>query len=352
VAVRVPGLKNPNQVLHLDALCNACGNCESFCPYESAPYKDKLTLYATQKDFDAGENAGFVVKDAEAGCFRARVGDRTFEGNLGTEGTAGLPNTHGQVWREYDISPYTLRVTTTNRPEQAVIDWILRETGYEAWHSEPLGVLSATSRTLRVYHTPEMQAVVAGIVDRFVHSEAETRPFGLRVITLDDPSWRMRAHSIMRPVAAQTPGVLAWLLSKEDAAMLLAEMRRRTDYREHSSPHLLVSSGQSAVVSTMRSRAYIRDVVMRAGTYPGYEPQTGQVDDGLSLEFSPLVSVDSKLIDAVIKCDIDQVEKMVATGIDVPTTAAPRASRRTARGPARPALPGIDTNSTCRSPVR
>ena len=37
-----------------------------------------------------------------------------------------------KVWREYDITPYTLRVTSTNRPEQAIIDWILRETGYEA----------------------------------------------------------------------------------------------------------------------------------------------------------------------------------------------------------------------------
>jgi hypothetical protein len=190
-----------------------------------------------------------------------------------TSGSGTLPNEQGQLWREYDISPYTLRVTSTNRPEQAIVDWVLRETGYEVWHSEPLAILSVTPRVLRVYHTPEMQAVVAGIVDRFVHSEAETRPFGLRVITLDDPSWRMRAHSIMRPVAAQTPGVLAWLLSKEDAAMLLAEMRRRTDYREHSSPHLLVSSGQSAVVSTMRSRAYIRDVVMRANPEARYSKE-------------------------------------------------------------------------------
>ena len=90
-----------------------------------------------------------------------------------TAGNGTLPNEHGQVWREYDISPYTARVTTTKRPEQAIVDWILRETGYEAWHCEPLGILSATPRTLRVYHTPQMQAVVADVVDRFVASEAE-----------------------------------------------------------------------------------------------------------------------------------------------------------------------------------
>ena len=96
---------------------------------------------------------------------------------------ARLPNQQGQVWREYDISPYTARVTTTKRPEQAIVDWILRETGYEVWHSEPLGILSATPRTLRVYHTPEMQALVAEVVDRFVASEAENQTFSLRVMT-------------------------------------------------------------------------------------------------------------------------------------------------------------------------
>jgi len=84
-----------------------------------------------------------------------------------TKGPGTLPNDAGQEWREYDISPYTARVTSTNRPEQAIVDWILRETGYEAWHSEPLGMLSANHRVLRVYHTPEMHAVVSEMVDRF-----------------------------------------------------------------------------------------------------------------------------------------------------------------------------------------
>ena len=90
-----------------------------------------------------------------------------------TKSARALPQDAGQVWREYDIRPYTLRVTTTARPEQAIVDWILRETGYEAWHSDPVGLLSANREVLRVYHTPEMQAVVADIVDRFVNIPAE-----------------------------------------------------------------------------------------------------------------------------------------------------------------------------------
>ena len=154
-----------------------------------------------------------------------------------TAGSGALPNEQGQVWREYDISPYTARVTTTKRPEQAIVDWILRETGYEVWHTEPLGILSASPRILRVYHTPQMQAVVADIVDRFVSSEAETRTFSLRIVTIDSPNWRVPAHRTLRPIPAQTPGVCAGCSPRKtrpcswahcNAAATIANTVRRT----------------------------------------------------------------------------------------------------------------------------
>ena len=58
------------QILHLDALCNECGNCETFCPYSSAPYKEKLTLFASEKEMDESENPGFVI--LPDGTFRVR----------------------------------------------------------------------------------------------------------------------------------------------------------------------------------------------------------------------------------------------------------------------------------------
>lgn len=239
-------------------------------------------------------------------------------------GPPELPAEHGQLWREYDISPYTLRISSTNRPEQAIVDWILRETGYEAWHGEPFSILSALPRRLLVYHTPEMQEKVAEIVDRFVSSEAESHAFELRVVTVDHPNWRAKAQRLVRPVQVQTPGVQGWLLSREDTAALMAELRRRSDYREHSSPQLVVGNGQSTVVSATRTRNYIRDILPQANTWPGYQPQPGVLNEGFAIEFSPLLSVDGQQIDATIKCDVDQVEKLVPVNIDMPTPAAPR----------------------------
>jgi hypothetical protein len=241
-----------------------------------------------------------------------------------TSGPGTLPNDAGQVWKDYDISPYTTRVTTTNRPEQALIDWILRETGYETWHGETVGLLSADRRTLRVYHTPDVQAVVGEMVDRFVNSEAESHGFNLRIFSVGNPNWRTKAQRVLKPVAAQSQGVQAWLLAKEDAALLVADISRRNDFREYGAPQLMVNNGQSTVVSATRPRTYVRDVIYRGDIWPGFEPQMGQLDEGFSLEFSPLASLDGQMIDAVIKCNVDQIEKMIPVNLEVPTSNAPR----------------------------
>ncbi|MFO8035087.1 MAG: putative selenate reductase subunit YgfK [Anaerolineales bacterium] len=52
--------ENHNQILHLDALCNECGNCETFCPYHGAPYKDKFTLFWDEESFLESDNEGYL----------------------------------------------------------------------------------------------------------------------------------------------------------------------------------------------------------------------------------------------------------------------------------------------------
>jgi hypothetical protein len=247
------------------------------------------------------------------GATRARV----------SKGSGSLPNDAGQVWREYEIRPYTDRVGTTARPEQAIVDWILRETGYEAWHSEPVGLLSANRDVLRVYHTPEMQAVVGDIVDRFVNSSATAYAFTLRVATVGNPNWRAKALPMMTPIPVQSPGVQGWLLAKENARLLVSELSRRTDYREYNSAHQLVNNGQSIVISTMRPRTYVRGAIPTQMTWPGYQPEYGTLEEGFSLEFSPLLTMDLASADAVVKLRLNQVEKMLQVKLDLPTVVAP-----------------------------
>lgn len=60
VAVTVSGFDNRRQILHIDALCNECGNCGIFCPHTGNPYKDKITLFWEAEDFADSENRGFL----------------------------------------------------------------------------------------------------------------------------------------------------------------------------------------------------------------------------------------------------------------------------------------------------
>jgi putative selenate reductase len=90
VAVR-DGLRDAVQILHLDALCNECGNCATFCPWDGKPYTDKLTIFVREDDFRGSGNPGFMI-DGRRLLLRlgAKVCETTIEpdGRI-AEGAAG-----------------------------------------------------------------------------------------------------------------------------------------------------------------------------------------------------------------------------------------------------------------------
>lgn len=67
IAIRVKGegLKDQFQIVHIDAYCNECGDCGTFCPYEGRPYVDKLTVFNMSEDFENSENPGFLLADPD-----------------------------------------------------------------------------------------------------------------------------------------------------------------------------------------------------------------------------------------------------------------------------------------------
>ena len=79
VAVWVPG-KRMRQIVHVDGLCNECGNCATFCPYDSRPYRDKFTLFWSQEDFQNSENDGFLR--LEGGLTRVRLAGQVKDYNV------------------------------------------------------------------------------------------------------------------------------------------------------------------------------------------------------------------------------------------------------------------------------
>ncbi len=80
VAIHVPG-KCQAQMLHLDALCNECGNCAVFCPYNGKPYRDKFTLFGSEEDFINSENEGFLPLGEDRVKVRLDGQEKTFRLN-------------------------------------------------------------------------------------------------------------------------------------------------------------------------------------------------------------------------------------------------------------------------------
>ena len=73
---------NVNQILHLDGVCNECGNCETFCPHQGAPYRDKVTLFRNKEDFDDSKNEGFyLTKEGDTNII-ASIRFRSFKEDL------------------------------------------------------------------------------------------------------------------------------------------------------------------------------------------------------------------------------------------------------------------------------
>ena len=69
-------------------MCNECGNCAIFCPYDSAPYREKFTLFFNREGFDESTgNQGFLPLEGRK--VLVRLDGKVFEADL--DGANDLP---------------------------------------------------------------------------------------------------------------------------------------------------------------------------------------------------------------------------------------------------------------------
>jgi hypothetical protein len=235
---------------------------------------------------------------------------------------AQLPADAGQVWKAYDIGPF-VRVAGAGS-QKHVVDWVLQDTGYAAWHGGTVASLTADEAAVRVFHTPDMQARVEAIVARFTADAAAPHRFSVRVFGIGSPSWRGDARATMQPIAAATPGVQAWVVSRENAALLVGRLRTRGDCQELPTGPVLAGNGVPAILSGGRKRPYVKDVDVRPDVWPGWQTLGASCDEGFALDIHPLLGADGATVEAVVRCRIDQIERMAPVTVPVPAGDRPR----------------------------
>jgi len=87
MVIKVNGNFNINhQIIHLDGMCNECGNCGVFCPHLGNPYQDKVTVFWSESDFIDSSNIGFyVINQALGQCLVRKENGEVTSYTLGQE---------------------------------------------------------------------------------------------------------------------------------------------------------------------------------------------------------------------------------------------------------------------------
>ena len=236
---------------------------------------------------------------------------------LGTAPCAAqVPADAGQVWKTHDIGPF-VKVAGPGS-ERHVVEWVLQDTGYAVWHGSTPAVLSAAGDRLSCFHVPDVQARVADVVDRFVAESDTPHRFSIRVFGVASAGWRTDVRPVLRPIAAATPGVQAWSVTREDGALVVGRIRSRSDCVELPTGPVLAANGVPAALSGGRRLPYVQDVGPRPDAWPGWELRGAACDEGLSLDVQPLLSRDGTAVEAVFRCRIDQVEKLAPVSLASP----------------------------------
>jgi len=63
IKVCAEGFIAPYQIVHIENMCNECGNCHVFCTKGGFPYLKKITLFNDLEEFKDSENSGFLRID-------------------------------------------------------------------------------------------------------------------------------------------------------------------------------------------------------------------------------------------------------------------------------------------------
>lgn len=199
-----------------------------------------------------------------------------------------------QEWREYDITAYTAKFPPSARAEDAVRQWILRETGEGSWHGIDVASLTVSPSRIRVYHGPQTQEQVARLLGRFLYYVPGQFRSRVRIWSVKDSDWRSRSAVALQSVGKGPAAGKVWLISPADANVLAEHLSHRNNGTVLAEPEFLVANGQTAQVR------WSEDNTSGSAATDG-----ASVDEGITLRFSPLIAEDA----VSLTVDIDAVAR-------------------------------------------
>jgi hypothetical protein len=243
--------------------------------------------------------------------------------NGADEPAPSLPAEPGQQWRSFDVSRYTGLDHSQPNPQNAIVDWVFRRTGTAPWHGEKVAVLSASRSQIRAYHNAKVLEQTAEVIDRFTNATSDFLSVRVRFVAAVDTRWRYAVYSRLSLVGSGPQGQQIWTLKVEDAAFVLAQMQVYQGFRLLTDQKVEMVNGQTLTVKTSEPRGYTGGMQRESAVGLGYQPKAEQLEEGVTLRLSPLLTFDGDTLDAAIDLTANTVKSLHRTRVIAPREIGP-----------------------------
>lgn len=229
----------------------------------------------------------------------------------------------GHQWRDYDISHYTSLAHNQNNPQNAIVEWIFRRTTPAEWHGDKIAVLSASRTQIRAYNNANVLNKVDEVVERFTNATNDILSIRVRFVAAVDTRWRYAVYSRLTPVGSGPQGQQVWTLKTEDSAFALAQMQIYQGFKLLTDQKVDLVNGQTLVIKTSESRGYTGGLQRESAAGLGYQPRTEQLEEGVTLRLSPLLTYEGDMLDAAIELTANTVKNFHRTRVIAPREIGP-----------------------------
>jgi hypothetical protein len=230
---------------------------------------------------------------------------------------ADLPDEPGYTWLNRDISRYTSLAydARTPRPQNDIVNWIFRRTGSEVWHGEKIAVLSASRAQIRAYHSRTWLREVDAIVQRFIDATADILDVRVRFFAAQDPRWRYAVYSRLNRIGTGPHGQQIWTLTPESARLVESQLLVTPGFKALADRRFELVNGQTVTVETADKLDYFAGAQRESSVGLGYQPSVQNLNEGVTLRFSPLLNHEGDMLDAAVDLKAVTVKRLYRTRI-------------------------------------
>lgn len=234
-----------------------------------------------------------------------------------------LPSEPGQQWRTFDIAGYTSLPHEDGSPQSSIVDWIFRRTKTAPWHGDKIAVLSAGRTKIRAYNSKTILDQVGEVVERFTDAVADRLTVRVRFVTTADTRWRYPIYKSLKLVGSGPQGQQIWSLASDESAMVLTQMQVWQGFTLLADRQFSIVNGQTFQMTTSSPRPYTGGLQRDSAVGQGFQPKTEQLEEGVTLRLSPLLSFEGDTLDAAIELTTNTVRSFHQTRVLAPREVGP-----------------------------